>query len=62
MSFIPNFKMRACADYGRSSGSFDINHEERTRRECIFTISKNELKRVPSIVNIEAQKVYKTSQ
>ena len=58
MSFIPNFKIRFCTDHGRSSGSFDLNHEERTRRENIFTISKNELKRVPSIVNIEAQKVY----
>ena len=44
-------------DHGKSSASYDLDHKERTRRESIFTISKNELKRVPSIVNIEAQKV-----
>ena len=37
-----------------------VDHIQRTRRESIasiFTISKNELKRVPSLVNLEAHKV-----
>ena len=40
-----------------------VDHIQRTRRESIasiFTISKNELKRVPSLVNLEAHKVCMT--
>ena len=44
-------------DHGRSA-SYDLDHKERSRRESIFTISKNELKRVPSLVNLEAHKVF----
>ena len=50
-------------DFGRGNGSYDFNHaadhvdHRRQSVATIFTITKEELRQVPSLVNHEAHKV-----